>query len=194
MAWKYFRLSWFPYRERSPPQWCGHRGSKPTSGDGDTKTSPSFFTESQNTISVFHVKHPLNYLSFSVLVGAIDVPKKNRFGKYEHLDRKTGSLAWAGGMWNSAQRSHLYITGGTGHAWSFRAAPMAPPKRREFDFWHGFSRNKNTPRQRSASGSHTGDCTQSRMETIWREIQVLSQRHNKFWGAGYQFKYVTINV
>lgn len=59
-------------------------------------TSPPFFTESQSTISVLYVKHSLNYLSFSVHVGAKDIPQKNRFGRYKHLGGKTGSLAWAG--------------------------------------------------------------------------------------------------
>lgn len=133
MAWKHFRLSWFPFRERSCPQWCGHRGSKPTSGDGDTTTSPHFFTESQNTVGVFHVKHSLKYLSFSVLVGAIDVPQKNRFGRYIHVDGKTGGLAWAGESVEhgcSALRSHLYSTGGTGQCLEFQGCS------------HGFPREK----------------------------------------------------
>lgn len=50
-------------------------------------------------------------------------------------------------VWNtgcSAQKSHLYLTGAQGSAWSSRDAPMTFPERKEWDFWYGFSRNKNT--------------------------------------------------
>lgn len=67
------------------------------------------------------------------------------------------------GAWNvgcSAQRSHLYLTGGTDQCLEFQVCSHGFPREKEFDFWDGFSRNKNTPHQRSASGSNTGDRTQ----------------------------------
>lgn len=85
-------------------------------------TSPPFFSERQRTISVFHVKHSLTYLSFSVLVGATDVPQKNRFGRFEHLEELEAwhELVRAWSMGCSTQRSHLNLTGDTGQGLEFQ--------------------------------------------------------------------------